>query len=73
MVDLQQEHQREMEGLLENVRQLNQELRLNILIIDQFIPPEYQVSHIEYCTLLSDSKTGSIHHFKMHNYNFIKY
>lgn len=42
IADLQQEHQREMEGLLENVRQLSRELRLQILIIDQFIPPEFQ-------------------------------
>lgn len=42
IADLQQEHQREMEGLLENVRQLSQELRLQILLIDQFIPPEFQ-------------------------------
>lgn len=40
--DLQQEHQRETEGLLENVRQLSRELRLQMLVIDSFIPPEYQ-------------------------------
>ena len=39
MADLQQEHQREMEGLLENVRQLSRELRLHMLLIDNFIPP----------------------------------
>jgi len=32
-----------MEGLLENVRQLSRELRQHMLIIDQFIPPDYQV------------------------------
>ena len=32
-----------MEGLLENVRQLSRELKLQMLIIDNFIPPEYQV------------------------------
>jgi len=32
-----------MEGLLENVRQLSRELRQHMLVIDQFIPPEYQV------------------------------
>ncbi|KAK2163152.1 hypothetical protein LSH36_84g00051 [Paralvinella palmiformis] len=42
IADLQQEHQREMEGLLENVRQLSRELRLHVLIMDSFIPPEYQ-------------------------------
>ena len=44
MADIQQEHQREMEGLLENVRQLSRELRLQMLMIDNFIPQEYQVS-----------------------------
>lgn len=42
LADQQQEHQREMEGLLENVRQLSRELRLQMLIIDSFIPAEYQ-------------------------------
>ena len=38
----QADQQREMEGLLDNVRQLTRELRLQMLIIDSFIPPEYQ-------------------------------
>ena len=38
MADLQQEHQREMEGLLENVRQLSRELKLHMLIIESLIP-----------------------------------
>lgn len=38
----QADQQREMEGLLDNVRQLTRELRLQMLIIDAFIPPEYQ-------------------------------
>nr|XP_012617587.1 kinesin-like protein KIF3A isoform X4 [Microcebus murinus] len=42
MADLQQEHQREIEGLLENIRQLSRELRLQMLIIDNFIPKDYQ-------------------------------
>uniref|UniRef100_A0A8B9KLW5 Kinesin-like protein n=1 Tax=Astyanax mexicanus TaxID=7994 RepID=A0A8B9KLW5_ASTMX len=42
MADLQQEHHREIEGLLENIRQLSRELRLQMLIIDNFIPQEYQ-------------------------------
>ncbi|KAK7922875.1 hypothetical protein WMY93_009777 [Mugilogobius chulae] len=42
MADLQQEHHREIEGLLENIRQLSRELRLQMLIIDSFIPQEYQ-------------------------------
>ncbi|XP_067948401.1 kinesin-like protein KIF3A [Watersipora subatra] len=46
--DLQQEHQREMEGLLDNVRQLSKELRLQILTINSYIPAEYQ-EMIEQC------------------------
>lgn len=42
MADLQQENHREIEGLLENIRQLSRELRLQMLIIDSFIPQEYQ-------------------------------
>ncbi|KAK6173148.1 hypothetical protein SNE40_016660 [Patella caerulea] len=42
IADLQQEHQREMEGLLENVRELSRELKLQMLVIDNFIPQEYQ-------------------------------
>ncbi|NP_001126968.1 kinesin-like protein KIF3A [Pongo abelii] len=42
MADLQQEHQGEIEGLLENIRQLSRELRLQMLIIDNFIPRDYQ-------------------------------
>ena len=41
--DIQAEHQREMEGLLDNVRELSRELRLQMLVIDGFIPREYQV------------------------------
>ena len=40
--DLQSEQQREMEGLLDSVRHLTRELRLQMLIIDNFVPPEYQ-------------------------------
>lgn len=55
MADLQQEHHREIEGLLENIRQLSRELRLQMLIIDNFIPQEYQVCmwmHIYATTVL---------------------
>ena len=31
-----------MEGLLESVRQLTRELRLQMLVIDCFVPAEYQ-------------------------------
>ncbi|KAI8503019.1 Kinesin-like protein kif3a [Branchiostoma belcheri] len=50
MADLQQEHQREMEGLLENIRQLERELRLQMLIIDSFIPKEFQEMIENYVT-----------------------
>ncbi|CAI9727654.1 KIF3A isoform X1 [Octopus vulgaris] len=42
IADVQKDHQREMEGLLENVRQLSRELKLQMLIIDNFIPMEFQ-------------------------------
>ena len=42
LADLQAEQQREMEGLLDNVRQLTRDLRLQMLVIDAFIPPEFQ-------------------------------
>ena len=41
--DMQAEHQREMEALLESVRHLSREHKLHQLIIDSFIPFEYQV------------------------------
>ncbi|XP_042203574.1 kinesin-like protein KIF3A [Homarus americanus] len=40
--DMQAEHQREMESLLESVRHLSREHKLHQLIIDSFIPSEYQ-------------------------------
>ena len=33
-----------MEGLLDSVRHLTRELRLQMLIIDSFVPSEYQVN-----------------------------
>uniref|UniRef100_A0A8C6KL77 Kinesin-like protein n=1 Tax=Nothobranchius furzeri TaxID=105023 RepID=A0A8C6KL77_NOTFU len=42
MADLRQENSREIEGLLENIRQLSRELRLQMLVIDNFTPQEYQ-------------------------------
>ena len=39
---IQAEQQREMEGLLDSVRHLTRELRLQMLIIDSFMPLEYQ-------------------------------
>ncbi|KAK2576842.1 hypothetical protein KPH14_005475 [Odynerus spinipes] len=40
--DLQQEHQREMEGLLEGVRGIGRELQLQELIVNNYIPMQYQ-------------------------------
>nr|CAH8847563.1 unnamed protein product [Trichobilharzia regenti] len=40
--DLKNEHTREMEGLLDNIRQLSRELAHHTLIIDRFIPQPYQ-------------------------------
>lgn len=42
LTDLQAEQQREMEGLLDSVRHLTRELRLQMLVIDSFVPVEYQ-------------------------------
>ena len=44
MDDLRQEHQRQMESLLEGVRQLTKELKLSTLLVDEYIPVQYQVS-----------------------------
>ncbi|KAK0161865.1 hypothetical protein PV327_008270 [Microctonus hyperodae] len=42
LLDLQEEHQREMEGLLEGVRGIGRELQLQELILNSYIPVEYQ-------------------------------
>jgi len=41
MQDMQEEHQREMEALLEGVRQMSAEVKRLSLIIDHFIPQEF--------------------------------
>ena len=41
-----------MEGLLENVRQLSRDLRLQMMIIDNFIPAEYQARIDQFIYLL---------------------
>lgn len=41
--DVMQENQREMEGLLDNIRQLTKELSLQEALHDMFIPQHYQV------------------------------
>lgn len=50
--DMQAEHQREMEALLESVRHLSREHKLHQLIIDSFIPLEYQVTIFRYIFFL---------------------
>ena len=42
--DIQTDHQREIEGLLESVRELSKELKLQMQIINSYIPIEFQVS-----------------------------
>ncbi|CAD6198252.1 unnamed protein product [Caenorhabditis auriculariae] len=39
--DMEEEHQRQVEALLDDIRQLRKELLLNMAIIDEYIPPEY--------------------------------
>ena len=56
LADLQADQQREMEGLLDNVRQLTRDLRLQMLVIDAFIPPEYQVNFPNTPFVLLDNK-----------------
>lgn len=46
--DLMHEQQREMEGLLDSVRALTKELRLQETIIDEFIPRAHQVKYLIY-------------------------
>lgn len=43
LADLQQEHQREMEGILDTVRGLTREIQLADLIIGSYVPHEYQL------------------------------
>ncbi|CAI5444741.1 unnamed protein product [Caenorhabditis angaria] len=39
--DLEEEHQRQVEAMLDDIRQLRKELLLNVAIIDEYIPQEY--------------------------------
>jgi kinesin family protein 3/17 len=41
--DVQTDHQREIEGLLESVREMGKELKLQMQIINSYIPIEFQV------------------------------
>ena len=51
-----------MEGLLDSVRQLTRELRREMLVVDSFIPVEYQVSIIFIISSPSD-----------HHYHYLCY
>ena len=50
------ECQREMEMLLGNLRELKREVQLNTLIIDNFVPTEFQVQEV-YCDICNFGKT----------------
>lgn len=41
-----------MEGLLDSVRQLTRELRREMLVVDSFIPVEYQVTIIQIISII---------------------
>lgn len=43
LADQQQEHQREKEAIYENIRSLSRELSLCELVLNSYIPKEYQV------------------------------
>lgn len=43
LADQQREQQREMEGILDSVRALRREIQLADLVLDAYIPKEYQV------------------------------
>lgn len=43
--DQNQEHQREKEGLWDGIRTLNREIQLHDLILNSYIPIEYQVGY----------------------------
>ena len=49
-----------MEGLLDSVRQLTRELRREMLVVDSFIPVEYQVSSIASSPSISLTLTLSV-------------
>ena len=51
--DVQTEHQRTMEGLLESVRELDKDLKLQIHIINSYIPIEFQVRNLKFVYLLN--------------------
>ena len=62
--DVQTDHQRTMESLLESVRELDKELKLQIQMINSYIPNEFQVFNLNniYC----------IRHLEMTNEYYFK-
>lgn len=52
LADQQQEQQREKEGIYENIRSLSRELALCELVINSYIPKEYQVGSRKVNTLM---------------------
>lgn len=64
--DLRQEHQRQMEQLLEGVRQLTKDLKLASIIVDEYIPTQYQVISLS-CILKAYLETFN-HFLKLGNH-----
>ena len=44
MSEMQEEHQRETEGILESIRETSKELKLLQLTMDNYIPKEFHVN-----------------------------
>lgn len=49
LADQMREQQREMEGILDNIRALKREIQLADLVLDSYIPKEYQVCFYLLC------------------------
>lgn len=46
LTDIKTEHQRAVESLLDSVREMSKELKLQTQIIESYIPPEFQVKFV---------------------------
>ncbi|KAG2487699.1 hypothetical protein HYH03_013698 [Edaphochlamys debaryana] len=60
LTDLQEQFQREREGMLEDYRILTQQIKLKNLIIACFIPPDYQDKIMQHCHWQDYDSTWSI-------------
>ncbi|GLC55847.1 Kinesin-like protein fla10 [Pleodorina starrii] len=60
LTDLQEQFQREREGMLEDYRILTQQIKLKNLIIACFIPPDYQDRIMQHCHWQDYDSTWSI-------------